>query len=76
MGKYVPKLGAKIDFNRGFKADAPKPRKAINTKKRLKKVDFKGGFLVDAKKVGRSIRGGWVYSDTRDYRFDPSKYEI
>ena len=36
----------------------------------------KGGFAAGLKGSKRKVKGKWVYSDTRDYRFDPSRFTI
>lgn len=48
--------------------------KGRNLKPKIKglKVNFEGGFLPKSRKT----KGGWIYNDTRDYRFDPDMWKI
>jgi hypothetical protein len=59
-------MARKINFNGGFASMGKGKPVCIN---------FEGGF-INAHKKCRKVKGNWVYSDTRDYRFDPSKYII
>lgn len=39
------------------------------------KIDFNKGWFGGVSKK-RKTKGGWIYNDTRDYRFDPDMWKI